>query len=289
MAWLLLNIVFGSAFLLCLKWVQQDQRGNVIHIGTVNYVWAAMMVAPQFWMVYQGSDGIAGTQNLSPAALALGATMGLSYFTAFFLVINMVRWVGAAASTVVSVLSIVAPILLAAWLWSETPNAQQWVGIVLALAALMMIGGHQPPKNEQRPWFTGWVLLAFFFLAGANRVTQDTFRRFCDGEQRPVFLMAAFSVTAAPSLAILWSRRSRLKWFEVVCGVGLGTANLLQTFFILKALETQPAFLVFPVASAGSLILTTAVATRLMRERLKQRTYFGIALTAIALVLLHWE
>ncbi len=112
--------------------------------------------------------------------------MGVSYFLAFFLVINMVRWVGAAASTVVSVLSIMAPILLGTVIWNEAPNMQQWIGIVLALAALLMIGGHRAaPAADHRPWLTRWILLGFFVLAGVNRVMQDAFRHLCEGDQRP--------------------------------------------------------------------------------------------------------
>ncbi len=101
--------------------------------------------------------------------------------------------------------------------------------------------------------------------------------------------MAAFAMTSIPSLWMLWNRRGRLKATEVVIGVGLGLSNLLQSLFILKALQFTPGFIVFPVASAGGLILTTLVATRMMHEQLHQRTYLGIVLTTLALALLHWR
>ena len=126
-------------------------------------------------------------------------------------------------------------------------------------------------------------------MAGVNRVAQDAFRHLCEGDQRPIFLMAAFTMTSIPSLLMLWNRRGRLKASELLIGVGLGLANLLQSLFILKALQVAPGFIVFPVASAGGLILTTLVATRMMHEQLHQRTYLGIMLTTLALALLHWR
>ena len=69
----------------------------------------------------------------------------------------------------------------------------------------------------------------------------------------------------------------------------LGTANMLQSHFILKALKEFEGYIVFPVVSAGGLIFTTLVATWFLGERLTNRTYVGISLATIALLLLNWK
>jgi multidrug transporter EmrE-like cation transporter len=68
----------------------------------------------------------------------------------------------------------------------------------------------------------------------------------------------------------------------------MGGANFLQTHFILKSLNYFEGFVVFPVTSAGGLVLTTLVATGMLGERLTGKSKFGIVLASLALVLLHW-
>ena len=105
-------------------------------------------------------------------------------------------------------------------------------------------------------------------------------------ERRSQFLLAAFLAAAIPSVVLLFWRRKRISLQEWLVGFVLGSANLLQSEFILRALKELPGFVVFPLTSAGGLVLTTIVATILLGEKLSHKAYVGIALAAIALVLL---
>ena len=48
MIYLLLNIVFGSLFVLCIKWVQVRKKEDVITIGMINYITGALAILPEF-------------------------------------------------------------------------------------------------------------------------------------------------------------------------------------------------------------------------------------------------
>jgi drug/metabolite transporter (DMT)-like permease len=221
--------------------------------------------------------------------LASGATMGICYFIAYFFVIYTVKWVGASSSTVVGVLSILLPIACGIFLWSEQPNSMQAIGIVLALCSLFLIGGQRVmglPKEKN--WLAPLVLIVFFLLAGFSRLSQAAFKHISTPDQMPTFLLAAFTIAAIPSLVLLlWRGRWPTK-MELLFGALLGSANILQSHFILESLERFEGFIVFPVVSAGGLMLTTLVATQMLGEKLNFRTYAGIGLACCALVLLHW-
>ena len=75
---------------------------------------------------------------------------------------------------------------------------------------------------------------------------------------------------------------------EFVIGSLMGLANILQTYFVLMSLHYFAGFIVFPVTSAGSIVLTTLVATGLLGERLNRRTLVGIMVSVVALFLLYW-
>ena len=112
-------------------------------------------------------------------------------------------------------------------------------------------------------------------------------------QQRPTFVMMAFALAAIPSVALLLHavlvRRHRMSATELGFGTIMGMANVLQTHLILKCLESLPGFIVFPATSAVGVLITTVVAVQLLGEKLGLRTYVGIAIAVIALVLLNWS
>jgi drug/metabolite transporter (DMT)-like permease len=278
---LCLQVVFASSFILIIKWAQLRDREDVITIGLINYIAAAVLIAPLFF----------GQQfsEISLGAMWTGGSMGAIYFVAFFFAIYSIKVVGASSTTVVSVLSILFPITVAAFVWDEIPNFQQMLGIGLALLALLLIGfrtNKQP--SEERAWLTPLILLGFFFLCGCSRLSQEAFKHVSEPEQRATFVITAFTVAAIPSLIVLLVRRKKIKKMEWVFGVSLGLANMLQTHLILNCLEFYPGFIVFPVVSAGAIVLTTMVATGMMKERLNMQTCTGIGLAVIALFMLQW-
>ncbi len=281
MIYLLANIVFASAFMLTIKWVQVRKREDIITVGAINYIVGLLAALPEFLSLTPGSDAI-------PAVIT-GGVMGICYFVCYFFVIYSIRWIGAASSTVIAVLSILLPIGCGIFIWGEHPNRLQVTGIGLALMALTLIGAPPPDSpGGRRPWFAPLVLVTFFLLAGSSRLAQEAFKHESLAAQRPVFLVTAFFMAALPSLVLLIVRGRRVRVSELIMGAAMGLSNVLQTHFILKSLQYFDGFVVFPVASAGGLVLTTLVATGLLGERLTRKTVVGIALAVVALFFLNW-
>ena len=283
MIYLILQIVFASAFTLFIKWAQIRRQENVITIGAVNYIVAAVSIIPVFLF-----------SNLSPVsfgALWTGGSMGAVYFIAFFFAIYSIRKVGA-STTVISVLSILMPIGFAAFVWQEKPDLVQSIGIGMALLALTLIGAqknrHPSDFETKSRWMVPLVLFSFFLLCGFSRLSQEAFKHVSSPEHRPTFILAAFTIAAIPSLVVLIYGRRMPTSMEWLIGFLMGISNNLQTYFVLLALNEFEGFIVFPVTSAGGIVLTTIVATGLLKEQLNKRTYLGIAIAVVSLFLLYW-
>ncbi len=299
MIYLLGHIVFASAFTLGLKWVQMRGRENVVTVGAINYITAALLIFPRF-------HAVTSTSSVDTAAVGTGATMGACYFMAYFFVIYLIRSVGAASSTVVGSLSILFPISIAALLWKEVPNAWQWIGIVLALTSLCLIGRAKSaaqdlpadtsneevrkdinlalPLHAKR---TTLILIGFFIIAGCSRLAQRSFGHLSTEIHRPTFLFTAFAVAGTASLILLLVRKRWPIRGEWCIGIALGATNIVHTHFLMRSLDNHPGYLVFPIASAGGLIFTTLIATMLMGEQTSRRTRTGIGMATIALILLN--
>ena len=187
------------------------------------------------------------------------------------------------------------------------------MGVILAVLSLVLVGGNRQAKPEQKTetepeskpeetpskslgnqethsgqWMTPLILVVFFLLAGLSRLSQEAFKHESSSDHRPTFLLTAFVVSAIPAVAVLLARRRRITFAEFGFGFAMGASNILQTHFILKSLHFLEGFVVFPVSSAGGLLLTAIVATGLLGERLNRKTCWGIGVAVVALVLLNW-
>lgn len=285
MIFLLLHIVFGSAFMLSIKWVHVRDKEDVITVGCLNYILAAALIAPEFWQM--------PAEHVTRNAVATGGTMGLAYFICFFFVIYAIKWIGASSTTVIAVLAIIVPISFGVFIWGEDPNPVQIAGIVLALLSLSLIGAHEDQtltlERDKQPWWLMPVaLITLFALCGISRLAQEAYKHMCEPQERPAYLFSAFAIAAVPSIIVLIARRKRIKPSEIIFGLLMGGSNILQTHFLLRALDYMDGFIVFPAASAGGMIFTMLVATRFLGERLTARTYVGISIAAVALVMLNW-
>ncbi|MEM7453274.1 MAG: EamA family transporter [Planctomycetota bacterium] len=298
MLYLFLQVVFASAFMLIIKWTQIREREDVITVGCINYIVASLSVLP---VVLSGAlvaeEAVATVDGeLSPltGAIISGGSMGLSYFIAYFFAMYAIATVGASRATVVSVLSILFPIGIAAAIWQQQPNLFQWVGIVLALFALILIGvqkqkaGNDQTKTKTVLWSAPLILFIFFLLCGCSRIAQEAFKHVSEAGFRPVFLLAGFAMAALPSLGLLIYKWRVPTAKEFGLGIAMGLSNIIQVQFTLVSLDIFPGYIVFPVCSAGGIVLTTLVATGLMKEKLTVRAVIGIAVSVVALFMLHW-
>lgn len=288
---LILYIIFSSVFTLTIKWVYNRGTEDILTIGAINYIIALIGIAP--WAFLDGQ------QTGEHYAILTGGLMGLVYFIAFFFVIYAVKLVGASATTVVGVLSIMMPITVAAFVWDAKPSGIQIGGIVLALVSLCLIGIKPKAKsvdledvtNESKTSrrFSAFILLFFFLLCGCSRICQEAFKHLSAIDQKPTYLLSAFLVTALPSVGMLLYRKQKIKKMELVAGTVMGLCNAVQTFFILRSLDFFEGYIVFTVTSAGGIIFTMLVATQMLGEKLSKLTYLGIAIAVVALCLLNWK
>ena len=302
---LILHIIFSSAFILLLKWAQIRNSEDELTIGAINYIVAAVTVFPVFLLNRP--------EQLSLGAIWTGGSMGLIYFLTYFLVVFAVRKIGVASTTVVSVMSILIPIVFAAIYYLEMPTELQTIGIGLALVSLTLIGfqsnneqlNEATIKDDRRdetrvanqdsrnPIFDSklWILLVlfvFFLFCGLARIAQEAFKHVVEQQsaQRATFGLAAFVTAAVPSLLVLFLRRKKIRISELGFGCAMGVTNILQTLLILAALQRYAGFVVFPLASAGGVVLVALVASSILGESLTRSTIVGISLSVLAVFLL---
>jgi drug/metabolite transporter (DMT)-like permease len=106
-------------------------------------------------------------------------------------------------------------------------------------------------------------------------------------EERGLFLFILFSAAAVVSAGLLVGRRVLPDRSEVSFGLFLGLSNVLANFFLLRALHDLKGIVVFPVASAGIIVVTAVLAITCWKEKVSDRGIYGIAMASVAVVFLN--
>ena len=180
--WLVLNIVLSSTFLLCVKWLH-PRREDVVTVGALNYIAGALVA---LLVTLASSLHMPGA-----VALVTGGLNGVAYFIAFFFVAWTISWKGATILTVLSRLSILAPIAYAVIGGFETPTILQGLGVLAACAALVLTAG-RGMDPEPAPRRGRWMLIAFVSLASLSRLCQEWFKLFGRAQDQPYYVLAGF-------------------------------------------------------------------------------------------------
>lgn len=198
-------------------------------------------------------------------------------------------------TTVMVSLSTVIPTLSGCIFWSETISTAQIIGIVLMIICIAL-SPETKSNSDTKKASLKWILLALSstVLNGAVGVLQKVHQSSVYKEELPVFLIAAFITMLIIAVGILVVRKIKykndpdakisvkFKWSHILIllgeGIALGFAHVVNLFLSGKL----PAAVLFPIINICPLVLTTAAATVIFRERLSAKRWVGLAIGIIS-------
>ncbi len=163
-------------------------------------------------------------------------------------------------------------------------------GIALLMVSLFLLG----KKNDKAPITFKWVVFVFLAFVGngfctiAQKMEQVAF----DGAYKNEFMIVALAmVVLAFGMCVLFSKeRCELKTYvktgwhlALACGVANGIVNLL----VMVLSNKMPAALMFPLISAGDIVITYFVSRFLYKEKLSAAQQWSLVLGIGAIVFLN--
>ena len=279
---------------------------------TANYAAAFGMA-----LLLLGLGGLGGETRLEldVRLVALGTATGALFIVGFFLLALATEVAGMSLAIGVMRTSVVVP-FLASWLiWSEVPSAAQGVGLVVASAAFFLIArkgrfasrpAPQPalasapdveplalPTSPQLSSAAVFAVLAGLFACdGVISVAMKTFDEvFAAENSRALFLMMLFGIAFGIGLvgvvgrgirAGAWPGRAAVAW-----GVALGAVNYGSVEFLLQAIRQLSGPFVFPANNIALVIGAALLGVFFWGETLSRLNWAGLALAALALLLLN--
>ena len=235
-----------------------------------------------------GESTIAGlTGGELRFAMQLGFFTGLLYPVGFILMrINIINS-GMALTSVFSKLGVIVPTLLSILLFHENPSAACYVGIAVAVAAIIVMGLAKKEPREAGKHSNYFWLVIHLLCGGVTESANKLFDEFGTSQSKTLFLLMIFG--AALLFCIVWMIISKGKICakDALVGVALGVPNYFTSRLILRALESIPAVVVFPVYSVGTIVAITLIGLFFFKEKLNRIQVIGIGMILAALVLLN--
>lgn len=194
--------------------------------------------------------------------------------------------------------------------WHEHLRAVQLVGIVLMVLCLVLSVKREPKKSGEsggRCLSAVWLLLALLAMAfnGGVGILQKTHQSSAHKAELPAFLFVAFAFCAVFSVLCYLFLTIRARGKRQEAGAEESTArsphfsrNLIVLFLLsgvcvalchcinLYLSGVVAAAVFFPIVNGGALMLTTLASLLLFHERLSLTQWLGLALGAVATLLL---
>lgn len=216
-------------------------------------------------------------------ALGLGAFSGFLFLYSFVLFRQNVARNGMVMSATFMKLGVLIPTLMAILVFRETPRAVQIIGIILAVAAILLL---HLEKGDSR--LTGkWMLILLLVVSGLTDGTANIYDKLGTSQCRDLFLVATFFTAMFLSGIPVIARREALFGADLLFGAAIGIPNYFSSRFLLGALTSIPAVVVYPVYSVGTILVITAVGLLVFRESLDKRRGLAMLLILAALAMLN--
>jgi drug/metabolite transporter (DMT)-like permease len=291
MIYILLRVLFQTVFAQSLRYGQVG-TGRVLVVAFVNYAFATLFCA----VLAVGMDEL----GFSRTTLLCGLVGGVTYLIALVLTLPAMRQSGVSVSVAVLQLSVLVPVVYAIAAFGERPSPAQIVGLVLAVAALVILSFTTSAADATDPARFSPILIPLFLVCGLSGVSMKLFQETGPPEQRMSFNAILFGMATVTNVVALALPRAvgnvtdearipKQRPLLAAIGMGLvmGAANSGQLICLMLALATAPAVLVFPVSSALSLVANALVSAVLWGETLRPAGWLGLGLAVVASVLLN--
>lgn len=233
--------------------------------------------------VINNNNALLNVENSLLFSIILGVCTGWLYYLAFIYYQKSVAKNGISLSAMFSRLGILIPMIIAVFIWKEIPTLIQFIGIIMSLFSIILANinfGTTVKIHKQS-------LLSLFFFAGFGVFGNKIFQKYALIEQNQLFLFCIFGSALIISIKYLSMNFRYFGIKDIAVGIFVGISNLLTTLFLIQALDSVAAAIVFPVFSAGAIVLMMLGGQFLFKERIARKNLIAIFMTLAALIIIN--
>ncbi len=265
--------------------VAKKTYNNKVSGGAYTFAAASALFAMPVFLIYS-----LGVLNFTCEILPYSIAFAVSYGMALVFSLLAISSGPLSLTCLITQYSLLIPTFYGLIFLKETYKNTLFVGILLLVVSVVFVNLEKKDEKKITAKWTFFVLLAFLGN-GVCSTVQKVMGLDFQGEYKSEFMIIAFIITAAAIalLAILKSGKQTLEhlkkgaWLSAVCGLANGAVNLA----VITLSQRMSASVMFPVISAGGIILTALISIFIYKENLSLFQKFGFVLGVLSIIFLN--
>lgn len=224
-----------------------------------------------------------------PVTVLCGLIGGVLFVAGLVMMQKSIEVNGASLTGAFSKLGLLVPLALSILVFHEKLTWLRFAGILLSCAAMVLI--HSRPDSGPSGKISTLLLMGALLGCGSGDAMAKIFEETGSPSQAPAYFLILFACASVITAVLGAMEQSRTKKPVTVknlaSGILVGIPNYFSASLLLGALNYLPALLVYPVCSAGSLVMILLLSRLFFKEELTRRAAAGIVMIIAALVLLN--
>lgn len=274
MLYLILAIASSVMVSVCMRFSERYVK-HEMGMFTANYI--VCMLLSYLYMdhekAYLNEEGLG-------VLFVLGIISGVLYLISFvFLKLNM-KHNGIVMSSTFMKLGVLIPTIMAVVVFHEVPGIMQIAGIVLAVLAIIIVHFEKDALQESNK--KSW-LLVLLVLSGLGDSMANIFEQVGNPAFKDAYLLLTFGSAFVIALFLGVREKKKVSWKDILCGMVIGIPNYYSSRFLLLALGSLEAVLVYPVYSVGTMVMIILAGIVVFREKLSKKKAAALVMIAAAL------
>ena len=278
----LIGAVFSSALVsIVMKAGKPYIKSNSLALA-VNYLICLILS-----LVFVGSIDLFPQADGLTFTMLLGVISGFIYVAAYMLLQWNIAHNGAVLGATFMKLGVLVPTVMAIVWFREQPSTLQIAGLVLAIAAILLINLEKGGDAGGRRSNTKWALVLLLIGGGMCDGLSKVYEVYGNPALESHYLLYLFFVAFLFCVSTCLVKKERPCGQDLLFGALIGIPNYFSTRFLLKALSYVPAVVAYPTYSVSTIIVVMAVGILCFKERITKKQWIAIGIILAALVLLN--
>ena len=275
----LLLAILSSALVSITMRLSESKVKNNIGMLAMNY----LMCLGLAWGYTGFANPFPGEEGLG-FTLTVGSINGFLYLAGFALFQVNIRKNGVVLSSTFMKLGLLVSMLVSMAVFGEWPEIWQWLGFLLAVAAIILIN-YQPGEKKAN---SKWGLLLILLAGGTADAMSKVFEELGNPVLSDHFLLYTFAMALVFCVGLNFvSKKGMVGKKELLYGMLIGVPNFFSAKFLLGALRDLSAVIVYPACNVATILVVTMAGVLLFKERLEKRQWIALTMILVALVLLN--
>ena len=282
MTYLILAIVSSSLISILMR-LSENHIKNEMGMFMANYALCALLA-----IGFMDKSGPVLGYNDQHLTLIIGFMTGTLFLGGFlFLKYNM-KYNGIVLASTFMKLGVLIPTLMAIVVFGEIPTIMQIAGIGLAIIAIIIIHfdndaqDGMETKANKKIW-----LLVLLMLGGLGDSMCNIFEKIGPASGKDGFLLLAFFTAFVMTVLIVVIGKKKIHKEDILFGILVGIPNYFSARFLLAALGTIEAVIVYPTYSVATMVVIAIAGVVAFGEKISMKKGIALGLIAVAIALLN--